>query len=435
MMPQLALHLLEGLTPPGHEVKIIEEETDTIDLDEECDLVAISCMTANAPRAYFISGEFKKRGKTVVMGGVHPTICYDEAIAHCDSVVVGECETVWERLLEDFENGALQKKYHDPAPNLDKYVRMKYRKSVRKRLFDVIPLMTTRGCPYNCEFCCVSGLFGRKIRHIPVKNIVRDLEEFGSKRYIFLDDNIIGDPVYAKELFRAIKPYKIEWVSQSSVSFVNDTELMKLARESGCAGLFFGIESVSETQMKRMPKSIKQIEKLDEAVKKIKDLGIYFHASIVFGLDGDTSDVFPETLDFLMRNDVSSASLNILTPYPGTRVYEQFKRENRLLTNDWKYYDHSTVVFRPSHMTPHELQEGEIMIKKEFSSYSSILKRLPGNLSHPLLYLAMNLGIRKNVDIDLKRLPQLDAELFAHEKADQPLPAPRKAPALQGAAQ
>ena len=186
----------------------------------------------------------------------------------------------------------------------------------------------------------------------------------------------------------------------------------ELSAESGCVGLFFGVESVSETQLSRMPKSIKQIEKIEEAVKKVKDIGIHFHASVVFGFDSDTKEIFPETLEFLNRNKIGTASLNILTPYAGTRVYEQFKKEKRLLTANWKYYDHSTVVFKPRNMTPDELQSGEIWVKKEFSKISSILKRLAGNLSHPLLYSAMNLGIRKTVEVDMRRLPHIREHIF-----------------------
>ncbi|MFH1369498.1 MAG: radical SAM protein [Elusimicrobiota bacterium] len=413
MIPQLALHILESLTPPEHEVKIVEEEIEAVDINEECDLVGISCMTSNAPRAYQLSEEFRKRGKKVVLGGVHPTLLSEEALQHCDAVVIGECETVWEQVLKDFQEGRLQKTYHEAAPSLDKYIPLKYRGFTKKRLFSVIPIMTTRGCPYNCEFCCVSNIYGKKIRHLPVSNIVRDLQESRHKLYIFLDDNIIGDPEYAKALFKAIKPFKIKWVGQSSISFVHDTELMKLAVESGCTALFFGVESVSEFQLKRMAKSIKEIKKIDEAIHIVKDLGIHFHASIVFGFDGDTKTIFPETLDFLSRNKIGSASLNILTPYPGTRVYEQFKSEGRLLTPDWQYYDHSTVVFRPKNMTPHELQAGTNWIKREYTKVASIIKRLPGNMSHPLLFFAINMGMRKSTRMDTLRLPFLNNEIFA----------------------
>jgi radical SAM superfamily enzyme YgiQ (UPF0313 family) len=412
MIPQLALHILEGLTPPEHEVTLVEEESEVLDLDERCDLVGISFMTANAPRAYHLAREFKNRGKTVVFGGVHPTILPEEALQYGDSVVIGEAEGVWEQLLDDFQNGGLQKKYHCPKPSLERYIPKTYGKSDQKKSFHVIPIMTTRGCPYDCEFCCVSDLYGKQIRHSPISNVIRDIEESGGKVFIFLDDNIIGKPKYAKELFRAMKPLNIKWGGQASISFVHDTELMKLAADSGCIALFFGVESVSEAQLKTMRKSIKEIYKIEEAIKRISDLGILFHASIVFGFDNDTTDIFPETLDFLRRNKVSSTSLNILTPYPGTRIYEQFKSEGRLLTTDWKHYDHSTVTFRPKYMSPDELQAGTLWVKKEFAKISSILRRLPANRAHPLLYLSMNLALRTVVKIDAIKFPMLIQELF-----------------------
>jgi radical SAM superfamily enzyme YgiQ (UPF0313 family) len=420
MIPQLALHILEGLTPSRHDVKIVEEENEAVDLDEECDVVGISCMTSNAPRAYELAEEFRRRGKKVVLGGVHPTILPEEAMIHADAVVAGEAEAAWERVLEDVERGSLKKMYREPPPSLDRYIPMKYRKTSKKRLFNVIPVMTTRGCPYSCDFCCVSKLYGSKIRHAPVANVVRDIEEANNKIFIFLDDNIIGEPHYAKELFRAIKPLKIKWVGQASISFVHDHELMKLAADSGCQALFFGLESVSEVQLKKMRKSIKHIGEMGEAVKAIKDMGIHFHASFVFGFDDDTKAIFPDTLEFLQKHNIGTASFNVLTPYPGTKIYKQLTDEGRLITGDWRYYDHSTVVFRPRNMSAYDLQAGELWVKKEFSRISSILKRLPWNLSHPLLFSAMNLGIRENVKTDTIRLPNLATDLF-DMKADIPL--------------
>lgn len=411
LMPQLSLHILEGLTPQEHEVHIIEEETDDVDLDEECDLVGLSCMTANAPRAYYFAAEFRKRGKTVVLGGVHPTILPEEAAQHADSVVIGEAENIWEDLLEDFQAGRLKRFYRKEPPSLERYIPMKIKKG-KRWVFNILPIMTTRGCPYNCEFCSVTNIYGKKIKHVPIGNVVRHIEESGVKKYMFLDDNIIGHPKYAKELFKAIKPLNIKWVGQASISFVRDSELMKLAAESGCSGLFFGLESVFETQLKRMKKSITEVRKIEEAIKRVKDFGIYFHASLIFGFDADTETVFPETLEFLNRTKMGTASLNILTPYPGTMVYERFKKEGRLLTEDWKYYDHSTCVFRPKNMSAYELQRGMIWVKKEFSKMSNIIKRFPGNLSHPLLYLILNFSMNRKIKTDYKRLEWQKEQLY-----------------------
>jgi radical SAM superfamily enzyme YgiQ (UPF0313 family) len=413
MMPQLALYILGGLTPPEYEVKIIEEEAENIDLDADCNLVGISCMTANAPRAYQLSREFRKRGKTVVLGGVHPTILPEEALQYADSVVIGEAEGVWEKLLEDFRHSNLQQTYHDPLPDLKKYIPKDFTHIIKKRLFNLIPVLTTRGCPYNCNFCCVTNLFGKKIRHIPIENVVRDIQESGAREFLFLDDNIIGHPSYAKELFRAIKPLKIKWVGQASVSLLaRDNELLQLAVESGCQILFFGIESVVEEQYQSMQKAMKDIEELEIALKKIKKSGILIHASMVFGFDNDTVGIFDQTVQFLIKNKVSTVSFNVLTPYPGTQIYEDFKQENRLTTNDWSYYDHNTVVFKPKNMSPYELQLGKIKARKQFYSIPSVIKRFFGNLNNPVIYFATNYGHIKQVKVEARRLNKLKSELF-----------------------
>lgn len=419
MIPQLSLHILHGLTPTWYAVKIIEEELEDINFDEECDLIGISCMTANAPRAYFISQQFRKRGKKVVLGGVHPTILPNEALNYADSVVIGEAEGVWEQLLEDFKNRKLKKIYQVKNPSLERYIYTKSKNSRKKILFNIIPIMTTRGCPYSCEFCCVHDLFGKRLRHAPVKNVVRDIEESNGKIFMFLDDNIIGNPKYAKELFTAIKPLNIRWAGQASISFSKNIELMKLAKESGCGALFFGLETVSKNQLKEMRKSIKDINELEEAIKKIKDIGIHFHASMVFGFDNDTKNTFYETLQFLNKNKIGTASFNILTPYPGTKLYDRLKRENRILTEDWKYYDHNTVVFKPEMLTPKELHEGRIWIKKEFTKISSTLRRLPYNLSHPLLHLALNIGARKSTKDEINNLSKMNNKLFRFEMIEK----------------
>lgn len=415
MMPQLALYILEGLTPPEHQVTIIEEEAEKIDLDQDCDLVGISCMTANAPRAYELSREFRKRGKTVVLGGVHPTLLPDEGLQHANCVVIGEAEGVWKTLLSDFQENKLQEKYHNPDPDLSQYIHKDFRKIIRKRLFRLFPVMTSRGCPYNCDFCCVTNLFGKKIRHVPVENVVRDIRESGARNFMFLDDNIIGHPAYARELFKAIKPLKIKWVGQASISLlVNDNELMQLAADSGCKALFIGLESVSEEQLKTMRKAIREISNLENAMARIKKMGILIHASMVFGFDSDKKEVFEETIRFLIRNRVSTVSFNVLTPYPGTKIYEDLKREHRLTTTDWRYYDHNTVVFKPRNMTGYELQIGKVNARKKFYSHWSVMKRFFGNMYSPLIYFATNYGHMKQVKVEARRIRDIKQDLFGN---------------------
>jgi radical SAM superfamily enzyme YgiQ (UPF0313 family) len=417
MMPQLALIILQGLTPKEHQVITIDEEAESIDLEHDCDLVGISFMTSNASRAYWLAREFKKRGKTVVLGGVHPTLLPDEALPYGDSVVIGEAEGVWGELLEDYKNGCLKKIYHNPRPDLSIYVPKDFSKISKRSLFALAPIMTSRGCPYHCDFCCVTDLFGKEIRHVPVDNIVRDIKESGRKNFMFLDDNIIGHPSYARELFAALKPLKISWVGQSSISLlVKGDELLKLAAESGCKGLFVGLESVKEAQMRSLRKSFNSLRGLENALKKMRQAGIFAHASMIFGFDEDTKEVFDDTVKFLIKNKVHTVSFNVLTPYPGTKTFQKMKEEGRLLTDDWKYYDHSTVVYQPKNMSPYELMVGKIRARKKFYSTWSILRRFLGSFRHPVIYMAMNWGHIKAVKVEEKRLAAVKKDIYDQPK-------------------
>jgi radical SAM superfamily enzyme YgiQ (UPF0313 family) len=418
MIPQLALFILEGLTPKKHQVRIVEEEYMPVDFEEDCDIVGISFMTSNAYRAYSISKEFKKRGKTIIMGGIHPTILPDEALKYADAVVIGEAEGVWEQVLEDIENNCLKKKYHVEDPDLTRYIPKNFSALKSKKLFNLVPILTTRGCPYNCDFCCVSKIFGKKVKHMPVENVVRDIVQSKAKRFIFLDDNIIGNPNYAKKLFEAIKPLKIGWLGQASISFAKNTELMQLAKDSGCKGLFIGLETVDESQLKNLKKLDGSIEKVELSLEKIRKMGIVIQASVIFGFDNDTHHIFSDTLKFLIKNHICSASFNILTPYPGTRIYDEFKKKGRIINNRWEYYDHHTVVFRPANMTPLELQLGKINAKEKFYSLQSIIKRFRGNLSNPFIYLMANLGYMKLAKSEKKRIAYIESTLQGKDISD-----------------
>jgi radical SAM superfamily enzyme YgiQ (UPF0313 family) len=227
-----------------------------------------------------------------------------------------------------------------------------------------------------------------------VEHVVRDIKESGGRNFIFLDDNIIGHKSYAKELFAALIPLKIRWIGQSSISFANDIELMKLAKQSGCKGLFIGLESVVESNTHQFTK-LKSLEDTRRSIKKILRMGIMIQASVIFGFDEDTHETFGQTIKFLRRNRISIASINALTPYPGTRLFEKFKEAGRLLHEKWEFYDHHTVVFQPKNMTPLELQIGKIKAKTAFSKIWSIAERILGNFRMPVYYLAANMGYRR----------------------------------------
>jgi radical SAM superfamily enzyme YgiQ (UPF0313 family) len=402
--PQVSLQYIAALTPAEHEVSIVEEETQPIDLNAECDLVGITCMTATAPRAYALADELRRRGRKVVLGGVHPTVLPEEAAAHADAVVIGEAEPVWATLLADAARGALQPVYRSNNEwALDDYPTPRRELSHSRAVLGLTPAVTSRGCPYACDFCCVRNVFGRAIRHVSVERVMDDIDRSGASRVMFLDDNIVGDPRYADQLFTALEGRGIQWVGQASVSFVRNEQLLKKAARSGCKGLFIGLESVSETKMARMQKSMKSLAETEAAIRRITQAGILFHASIVFGFDDDEPSIFDQTLEFMYRTSMSSATFNILTPYPGTVLFDQFRSEGRLLTTDWSSYDHCTPTFMPRNMTIEQLTEGCQHVRSSFSSLTSIAARFPANWRTPLLYTLINIGQRVGIRQEMRQ--------------------------------
>ncbi|MEI9478968.1 MAG: radical SAM protein [Deltaproteobacteria bacterium] len=410
-IPQLALHILASLTPNDVDITVIDEEIREIDFSLDFDLVGISCMTATANRSYQLSDMYRERGSKVVLGGIHPTILPQEAIQHADAVVIGEAEGCWADVIDDFKKGRLQKFYHVPEPDLSKFPFPRRDFHIDKALFNCVGLVTTRGCPYACEFCSVTDFYGRKIRHRPVSMVVEDIKRSGSKTFLILDDNVTGHPEYSKTLFEALIPLGIGWVGQSSISLAKDKEMLKLCRLSGCAALFFGLESVSPSSLMGMRKSLKSIEETEEAIKSIQDNGIAFHPSIILGFDTDTKAIFDDTLKFLTRTKLPTMALHVLTPYPGTRIYQRFKGQGRIISLDWSHYDHNTVVFQPKNMTPQELAEGHHYVQSEFYSFSSIVRHIPFllrvspiNIRRVVLLLLLNIAgknVAKYIDTSL----------------------------------
>jgi radical SAM superfamily enzyme YgiQ (UPF0313 family) len=410
-IPQLGLHILASLTPDDVDITVMDEQIREIDFSLDFDLVGITCMTATANRSYELAERYRRKGSKVVLGGVHPTILPEEAIRHADAVVFGEAEGCWADVVDDFRKERLQKFYRAPAPDLSKYPAPRRGLGIDKTLFNCVGLVTTRGCPYSCEFCSVTDLYGGKIRHRPVSMVVEDIKQSGSKTFLVLDDNVAGHPEYSKQLFEALIPLGIRWVGQSSISLAKDRDILNLCRQSGCAALFFGVESVSPASLAGMKKSLKSIKETEESVKIIQDHGIAFHPSIILGFDTDTDAVFDDTLAFLARTKLPTMALNVLTPYPGTRIHRRLKEQARIISDDWSHYDHHTVVFKPKNMTPQELAEGYRYVQKEFYSFSSILRHIPSllavtpvDLRRALVFLLLNFAgksVAKYIDTSL----------------------------------
>ncbi|MCD6575146.1 B12-binding domain-containing radical SAM protein [Candidatus Aerophobetes bacterium] len=389
-IPPLGLLNVAAVTPPDIKVSLTDENVDSIDFDKDVDLVGISTMTSAAPRAYEIARQFRKRGVPVVLGGPHVSALPEEGLQHADAVVVGEAEGVWERLIDDFIHGgkdSLKKIYkNDTLPDLSKipFPRWDILKKERYVVNKVLHL--TRGCPYNCSFCSVTQLFGRKIRSRPVDKVVDFIKEnigkgLSGRFFVFLDDNIMGNRKYAKELFHALIPLKIIWMSQSSINAAYDKELLDLAAKSGCKALFVGIESISEGALKEVGKTQNRVEFYEEAIKRFHRHGIFIHGAFIFGMDDHDKSIFKTTVDFVNKVKLDGVQYSILTPLPGTRFHKQMEKEGRIIDRDWSNYDCGHVVFRPKKMTPAELDRGMAWAYVKSLSLSSIFRRITGVFS------------------------------------------------------
>ncbi len=394
--PYLALTTLAALTDDEWEIAIVDENAIPLDLSSLPDLVAISIMTPLAPRGYAIADMYRSKGVPVVLGGIHPTMMRDEAKTHADSVVMGEAEQIWQAVLKDSKYGTLQPFYNAAGLSNLKNLPIPRRDLLKqKAYFFKNTIQTTRGCPFDCEFCSVTSFYGRTYRTRPVDDIIHEMAHMEGGFIFFVDDNIVGKATHAKELFKALIPLRVKWFSQASLSMVKDEELLDLAEKSGCKGLFIGFESLSQESLKEMGKSMNRASEYRDAIKTLHDHGIGIQGSFIFGMDQDDPSIFSDVLRFIEKTHLEAALFSVLTPFPGTRIQETLHRENRILHMDWEKYDMNHVVIQPKKMTPQQLQEGFNWAYKRLYGYGSILKRLFPFNKNSFFYGVQNIGFRQ----------------------------------------
>lgn len=394
--PCLSFTTLAALTDEDWDISIIDEAVEPIDFSILPDLVAITVMTPLAKRAYEIADIYRSKNIPVVLGGIHPTMMQHEAKSHADAVVVGEAEEIWPQVLSDFKQGD-QKPFYKAKNFSDlAYIQMPRRDLLnRKAYFFSNTLQTTRGCPFDCDFCSVTSFYGHTYRVRPINDILNEMGAMEGGFRFFVDDNIVGRPDYAKALFQALASLNIRWFSQASLSIVKDRQLLDLDQKSGCMGLFIGFESLSQECLKVMGKSTNLVEGYADAVKMIHDHGIGIQGSFIFGTDQDDQSVFSDVLRFIEKAHIEAALFSVLTPFPGTRIRQTLMKENRILHTDWEKYDMNHVVFRPKHMTPEQLQNGLNWAYKRLYGYGSIFKRLFPFKKRSLFYAIQNYGFRQ----------------------------------------
>ena len=380
-MEPLPPALIAGLTPPGVDVRFYDDRMEPVPFDEPTDLVAMSVETYTARRAYQIASEYRRRGVPVVMGGFHPTLCPAEVARYAESVVIGEAEALWPRILDDYRHGRPEKCYRQEGrPPLAK-ARPDRTIFRGKRYLPIGLVEAGRGCHFRCEFCAVQTVFGATQTRRPAEDILSEVAGMKNRNGLifFVDDNITSNMSEAKEFFRALIPLRVRWVSQASINAAHDEEFLDLLVRSGCQGVLMGFETLDPENLKAMNKSFNASRGgYAKALRNLRRFGIRLYATFIFGYDHDTPESFRETVEFAAENAFYITAFNHLTPFPGTDLYRRLEAEGRLLFESWwldDRYRYNMVPFRPARLTPEEVERGCVEARRAFYSWPSILRR------------------------------------------------------------
>ncbi len=393
----LTLTTLAALIPEDlpHTVACIDEGIEDVPLDLDVDVVGLTVITGTAVRAYELADHFRSRGITVVLGGPHVTLVPDNAQPHADAVVVGYAEDTWPQLLRDQRAGRLRPRY-TMAPDLSLADRPFPRRDLlpSHRFVTADVFEATRGCAHACEFCVVPTAWGRHQLQKPVEEVVEDIRRQGARRAIFVDLNLISDRRYARELFTALIPLRVDWYGLATVLLVDDPELLDLCARSGCRGLLMGLESLSPANLQGTRKGFNRPEHFARVVERLHDHGIALQGCFVFGLDEDDPDIFLRTAQFAVDAAIDLPRFAVVTPFPNTPLYRRLEAEGRILTRNWELYDGQHVVFQPARMSPEELRDGVEAAWKHTYSLGSTWRRIRRSPAPWPTRIATNLGYR-----------------------------------------
>jgi len=411
--PPLNLPYLAALTPPHFTIEVIDENIEPFEF-KTADIVGITSYTSSVLRGYEIAQIYRKQGIPTVMGGIHVSMMPEEALRYCDTVVVGEAEDVWPKLLNDFEAGNLKRQYKGTWSNLKK-LPMPRRDVLRNDYYQWGSIQTSRGCPMDCSFCSVTAFNGRRFRRRALEDVIHELEQIPQKRVMITDDNIIGyseeDKNWAKAFFRRIleKGIKKHFFAQASIHFGEDPELIRLAARGGVKILFIGIESVNPESLKSYQKGINlqrlQRNKYHELLSSIRKAGIVVIGAFVLGGDDDDISIFHSTLEFIESSKIDVLQVTKPTPLPGTRLWNQMLHDGRILNLNfpkaWEDYRLTKMVFKPARMSIEDVYEGFTYLRVNYYGFWKTVKRTlrtlsaTRNLTSTLIGYGVNRSYRK----------------------------------------
>jgi radical SAM superfamily enzyme YgiQ (UPF0313 family) len=388
-MPAFSLIQVAALTPDDVEMEFIDDAIEPVDYDDKADMVAFTAITCQIDRVYEMAREFKKRGKTVVMGGLHVSARQEEALEYADAIVIGEAEGgAWTDLVQDFRDGKLKQKYqNEEYPDLNN-LPWPRRDLLKADKYETVNLITaSRGCPIGCSFCSVSRFYGPKYRFRPAEQVAEEMKSISTGGYAdgqiyFNDDNVVFNRRYSKELFRAIIDAEVDrgWWGFSSIDIGKNDELLDLAVQAGCESLFVGIETINQTTLKRIHKGRNLVEAYTDSLQNISDHGIETECAFLFGFDEDGPDVFENSVEFALHNGVNLFQCGFVTPYPGTPLEADVRAEGRIIEDmPYSYYNGCNILFEPKNMSMQELYEGFIWAYETIYSPEGIERRMKNN--------------------------------------------------------
>lgn len=385
----LGMYTVAACTPPGHAVRVVDEYFDPLDFDAPTDLVALSAKTSCVTHAYEVARRYRARGKKVVLGGIHASLRPEEALEHVDAIVTGEAETVWPAVVRDAAAGKLKARYDSEGFPAMTDIPVPLWKAARNERYFFHQLQTTRGCPFRCRFCSVPDISGQEFRFKPVECVIAELRALPkggpalarNRPLYIVDDNFISRTRHTKDLLRAMAPLFAKgeipgWSAETTLNVAADEELLGLFRAAGCSTLIVGFESVSEATLRDMDKPVNFCLTYQEAVERIHAQGLTVVGNFIVGFDTDTREVFRHTLDFIQKTGILYPFFSILTPMPGTALFDEVKAAGRLDHERWELYDTRHVVFEPRHMRRDELMDGYVWLYEQAYGSDLMLERL-----------------------------------------------------------
>jgi radical SAM superfamily enzyme YgiQ (UPF0313 family) len=376
LFPPLGLATLAAYLDEADEVSLVDEHVETLNTDDLPDLVVIQVYITSAYRAYEIADLYRARGVYVCLGGLHVTSLPAEAAQHADTIFIGPGEDIWQEFLRDYRTGYPKREYRSQIRSLASAPLPK-RDLIKRNLY-LVPnsIVVSRGCPHRCDFCYKEAFFrgGKSFYTMTVDGALAEIETLPGKHLYFLDDHLLGNPHFASELFEGMQGMGRLWQAAGTVQAILKPGLMEKAAGAGLRSLFVGFETLNPGNLKLQHKHHNLNRDYSQAIQRLHELGVMINASFVFGMDEDDHTVFDRTVEWAIRQGIETATFHILTPYPGTVLYERMKHEERTLISNWDLYDTRHTVFKPLKMTPETLENGYWHAYNEFYKWSNIIR-------------------------------------------------------------